>query len=204
VKTVPPSPDGLAEAAEALRAGSVVAYPTETVYGLAVDPFSEAAVRRLFEVKGRSDDKPVLLVVADAAQLHSVAAEVSVKAAAYIEAFWPGPLSLLFPKADGLPDLLTAGQPQVCVRCPACVAARDLCRAFGGALTSSSANRSGEAPARSVAALDLPGIALAIDGGTLGPQPPSTVFEPDTGRIVRHGPITGEQLREAGGQFTWP
>lgn len=187
---VPLSPEGLRKAAAALRTGEVVAYPTETVYGLAVDPFSESALRRLFAMKGRDARNPVLLVVADVTQLGPVVRTVSPRAAAYIEAFWPGPLSLLFPRADRLPALLTAGSAQVCVRCPACAPARELCRIFGGALTSSSANLSDAPPARSVAELDLPGIAVAVDGGILAPGLPSTVFDPDQGRIVREGRIS--------------
>ncbi|MDQ1257876.1 MAG: L-threonylcarbamoyladenylate synthase, partial [Candidatus Hydrogenedentes bacterium] len=117
------------------------------------------------------------------------------RARAYAEAFWPGPLSLLLPKAPGLPDALTAGRGEVCVRCPGLDTARALCRAAGSALTSTSANRSGQSPARSLDELDLPGVSIAIDGGTLPPSPPSTVFDPETCRILREGVISEAQLR---------
>ncbi len=195
MKIVPPTPEGLAEAARLLRRGEVVVYPTETVYGLAVDPASESALERLFAVKGRREDHPVLLIIADALQLQPWVAEISANAQACMEVFWPGPLSLLFPHADGLPAALTAGSAKICVRCPACPVARELCRVFGGAVTSSSANRSGEPPARSLQELHLDGVALGVDGGVLPARVPSTVYDPDGDRILRAGDITWEQLR---------
>jgi len=195
MRVVPATPQGIEEAAAAIRAGQVVAYPTETVYGLGVDPFSEAAVERLFEVKSRERANPVLLIVADDDQLRTVVARVSTAAAACAEAFWPGPLSILFPKSERLAPSLTAGHDKVCVRRTACAMAAALCRAAGGAITSSSANVAGRAPARSAAEVDLPGIAVCVDGGTLAPGPPSTVFDPDTGAVLREGAITEAELR---------
>lgn len=195
MRIVSPTPEGIRFAADAIRAGQVVAYPTETVYGLAVNPFSEEAVRRLFAAKGRDMANPVLLLVADRGQLHEVVAGVSPVAAAYAEAFWPGPLSMLLPKSPRLPDILTAGAEKVCVRETACPIARELCLAAGNAITSSSANRTSAPPARSLAELDLLGIAVGIDGGTLSPSPPSTVFDPDTGKILRQGVIAEADLR---------
>lgn len=195
MKIVPPTAEGLASAARTLREGGVVAYPTETVYGLAVDPSSVSALAKLFSVKGRREDNPVLLVVADLKQLTPWVTEISANSRTCMEAFWPGPLSLLFPAADGVPDALTAGSGKVCVRCPACIIARDLCLAFGGALTSSSANRSGALPARSLQEITLAGIAMGIDGGLLPPNAPSTIYDPGEGRILRSGCISEEQLR---------
>ncbi len=189
MKRVPATPEGIAEAAALIRAGEVVAYPTETVYGLGADPFSDTAVERLFEVKGRARDKAVLLIVADMEQLTCVAAHISPRAQAYMEAFWPGPLSLVLPSASGLPDLLTGGSPTICVRCPACETARALCLAVGGPITSTSANLSGQEPARDLTRLNLPGVALAIDGGILPPSAPSTIIEPESGAILRQGAI---------------
>lgn len=195
MKVVPPTPEGLAVAAEALRAGSVVAYPTETVYGLAVDPWSPAAVARLFAVKGRPEHNPVLLIVDGMPQLLPVVAEVTPEAKRYIDAFWPGPLTLLFPCHPGLPSALTAGTGKVAVRCPAHPAARALCRAFGAAITSSSANRAGEPPARALEELGLDDVAVAIDGGRLPDSLPSTLLDPETGRILRKGVIPASRLR---------
>lgn len=194
MRIVGPDSEGLAQAVAALRSGAVVAYPTETVYGLAVDPFRESAIQRLFEVKGRQEDNPILVVISDESQLLELAGEISARARAYMDAFWPGPLSLLFPKAAGLPSALTAQGDKICVRCPAHETARALCRAFGGALTSSSANRSDEAPARSVETAALPGVAVGIDGGVLPESLPSTVFDPDGNQVIREGCIPRSRL----------
>jgi L-threonylcarbamoyladenylate synthase len=194
MKTVPSTPEGIMTAAEAIRAGEIAAYPTESMYGLGVDPFSETAIRKLQTVKQRRPDHPILVIVAGEEQLHDVAAEITPNAAAYMERFWPGPLSLLFPNAPGLPKALTGGRETVCARCPACKTARDLCRAVGHAITSSSANFSGQVPARSLDELCLPGVAVGIDGGTLKAAPPSTVFDPDRGEILREGAISRADL----------
>lgn len=195
MKVVPPIRESYAEAASLIRAGEVVACPTETVYGLAVDPFSETAIETLFRVKGRDARNPILLVVAHESQLAEVVREITPAARRYMDAFWPGPLTLLFPKAAGLSDALTAGQDRIAVRCPACPIARDLCAVFGHALTSTSANRSGCPPATSVQEIDLDGIALAIDGGALPESAPSTLLDPESGRILRAGALSEETLR---------
>jgi L-threonylcarbamoyladenylate synthase len=193
VIVVAPDAAGLAQAAEAVRRGEVVAYPTETVYGLAVDPWSETALDRLFAVKGRPDDRPILLIVDTEAQLHRVTPHISARARACMQAFWPGPLTVLFPRDPSLPSRLTAGQPMVAVRCPGSEIARALCRACGHAVTSSSANLSGEPAASSLADLP-PGIGLAIDGGMLPPSPPSTLYDPESGRVLREGAIPARDL----------
>jgi len=194
VKIAAADREGLDEAVAMLRAGEVVAYPTETVYGLAVNPFSELGIRRLFEVKGRPESNPVLLVVANEEQLALVAREISPRARACMETFWPGPLSLVFPKQESVLGLLTGGGDKVCVRRSAHETAQALCEAFGGPITSSSANRSGMPPARSLGDISFPGVSLGIEGGVLPASPPSTVFDPDENRIIREGRIPAAQL----------
>ena len=202
MRILPPTSEGIREAATLIRQGDIVAYPTETVYGLAADPFSNAAVQRLFEVKSRDTANPVLLLVADADQLAAVVARVSPAAAACMRAFWPGPLSLLFPKSDRLSPVLTAGRDTVCVRQTPHAVARDLCLAVGTAITSSSANRSGEPPARSLQELDLPGIAAGLDGGALPARAPSTVFDPETRAVLRQGAIAEADLAAVMGRVS--
>jgi len=182
-------PASLARAVQALREGEIVAYPTETVYGLAVDPFNPEALARLFSAKGRDREKAILLIVGDEAHLERVAARISPRTRSYMDAFWPGPLSLLLPKAPGLPEALAPGLDRICVRCPGNEIARGLCNAFGGPLTSTSANASGEAPAQSLAALTLPGVALGLDAGTLPDSLPSTILDAETGKILREGAV---------------
>ncbi len=195
MKVVRTTASGIAAAVQAIRAGGLVAYPTDTVYGLGVDPFNETAVQRLFTVKGRDEHAPFPLIIDDPASVYAVAARFSAKAKAYATAFWPGPLSLLLPKAKAVPDLLTGGSQIVCVRCPDSDIARSLCRAVGGALTSTSANRSGEPPALAIDEVKLEGIAVGIDGGRFVSSPPSTIVDPETGSIVRQGAIPEEVLR---------
>lgn len=196
MKVVPASPAGLQEAAAVLRGDGLVAYPTETVYGLAVNPFSEPALTRLFDVKGRDACKPVLLIIGELEHLNRIVQCVPDLAQAYMEAFWPGPLTLLFPRSAELPSQVTAGGGKVGVRLPSCETARALCRVFGGAVISSSANRSGAAPARSLEAIDLAGVDLAIDGGELPESLPSTLFDPVTGEVLRAGVVPETALRE--------
>lgn len=195
MKVLPLTPASLVEAAEHLRKGEVVAYPTETVYGLAVDPLSEGALERLFEVKGREERQAVLLLVADETQMDLLVESISPEARACMERFWPGPLSLLFPARPGLSPALLGPQGKVCLRCSAHPGARELCRIFGMPITSTSANRSGEPPARSVEELKLPGVSLALDGGPLQPSSPSTVFDPELGNILRDGSISRDMLK---------
>ena len=190
---VAPDAAGLAKAAEAIHRGEVVAYPTETVYGLAVDPWSEAALDRLFAVKGRPDDRPILLIIDSERQLDRIVVQMGERARRCMKHFWPGPLTLLFERSSSLPGRLTAGQPKVAVRCPGSGIARALCRACGHAVTSSSANRSGEPAATALDALP-PGIDLAIDGGALSPSPPSTLYDPESGRVLREGVIPAADL----------
>ncbi len=190
LKYVLPDPAGYAEAVALLRQGEVVAYPTETVYGLAVDPRSETALEQLFILKGRPETNPVLMVIADQAQLQALVKRIDAYTQRLIDAFWPGPLTLLFPAPEGLPPQLSAGSGKIALRCPAAPIARALCYHFGGAITSTSANRSGEAPARSADEIDIPGLRLCIRGEDSGAQPPSTLYDPESDRILREGPIT--------------
>ena len=180
----PRQPESIETAVTTIRNGGIVAYPTETVYGLAVDPYNLHALDLLFSAKGRDREKAILLIVADQSQLGTVATSVSPRAQALIDAFWPGPLSILFPKHPDLPEALAPGLDKICV----------LCAAFGGAITSTSANASGEAPIARLADLHLPHIALGLDGGALAPSPPSTIVDAETGEVLREGSITRAQI----------
>jgi L-threonylcarbamoyladenylate synthase len=194
MKSVASDDQGLAIAAEAMHAGSIVAYPTETSYGLGVDPLSEEAVQQLIAAKDRPAGSAFLLIVADDAQLKNVVSSITPEAQLYMDTFWPGPLSLLMAAGPRLAPSLTGGSPKVCVRCPGHEVARDLCRAYGGAIVSTSANISGEAPALSVDAITLSEVAVAVDGGALAAQPASTIYDPDEGIVLREGVITRHDL----------
>ncbi len=184
----------IAAAAEALRRGEVVAYPTETVYGLGADPRSPEAVDRLFQVKGRAQDQPVLLIIAEPEDFERIVV-VSDAARRCIDAFWPGPLTLVLPAKGAFPSGVQAPDGTVAVRCPACPAARALARAFGGPITSTSANRAGAPPALRAADAALDGVFCVLDGGELPPSAPSTVYAPDRDEILREGALSAEALR---------
>ncbi len=190
MRIVPPTPAGIEEAAQALRRAEIVAYPTETVYGLGVDPFSISAIERLYAVKARDPETPILLIAADEEHVVRMVRSISPAARRYMDAFWPGPLSLILPAASGLPPALLGSGGTICIRRTSSPLARDLCRAFGGAIVSTSANLAGQPPARSAGDIHLPGVSLAIDGGDLGDALPSTILDPESGVIYREGVIS--------------
>jgi len=195
MERIPPTPDGIARAAEAVRSGEVIAYPTETVYGLGVDPRNAAALERLFAVKARDPNLPVLLIAANREQVEAITGPLSERAGRLREAFWPGPLSMVLPCRAELPTALRGDGGKVCMRWTPHPVARALCEAFGGALVSTSANRSGAPPARSADAIGLEGVALCLDGGDLEEDArPSTVMDPETRRIFREGAVSAEAL----------
>lgn len=191
---VPNSAEGIAVAVDALRRGQVVAYPTETFYGLAVDPFSVEALEALYRLKDRDPEKPISLLIGAYEQLHAVVRDVSVQAERVARAFWPGPLSLLLPRAPELPRELCKGRNLVSVRWSPAPAACALSLGFGAAITATSANVAAEAPACELNAIGIDGIAVGIDGGRLEGVSPSTVLNPDSGEIVRAGAVSREEL----------
>src|SRR5687767_11345831 len=122
----------IACAVATLRAGGLVAFPTETVYGLGADAANAAAVKKIFAAKGRPHDHPLIVHLASAAQLADWAREVPLAARALAQKFWPGPLTLILPRAPSVNDLVTGGQDTVALRVPAHPLAQALLAAFGG------------------------------------------------------------------------
>jgi len=192
----------LAGAAAALRAGGIVAYPTETFYGLGALWSREEALRRLARAKLRPEGKPLPLLAADRAQVAEVAAGLGPLAERLAARFWPGPLTLVLPAAPGVPEGVTGGTGTVGVRIPGSRTARDLAAAAGGALVSTSANLSGGRPPVDPSEID-PEILARIDGVLdAGPAPgglASTVVEVGEGapRLLRAGAVPWEAIREA-------
>lgn len=172
--------------------GGVVAIPTETYYGLGVDPFNQEAVDRLLAVKGREDGKPILVLIGSVEQLTSLAQAVSPVASSLIDAFWPGPLTILFPARPSLPGNLTAGTGMVGVRLSACRPLSELLRRIGP-LTGTSANRAGAPPAQTPEAVQETlheEVELIVDAGPTPGGLPSTVVEAQGSlRIIREGAI---------------
>ncbi len=131
------------EAVEALRAGELVVFPTETVYGLGANAMDPGAVRKIFETKGRPADHPVIVHLDNPRYLHRWVAEIPPVAEKLADKFWPGPLTLIMPKADAVIDLVTGGQDSVGIRIPSHPIAQQLLTAFGGGIAAPSANRFG-------------------------------------------------------------
>jgi L-threonylcarbamoyladenylate synthase len=182
------------KASDLIVAGGVIAFRTDTFYGLGADPFNAAAVARIRELKGREENKPILLLISDAAQTERLIAEQSKVFQRAAHEFWPGPLTIVGFAATALPEEITAGTGTVGVRVPADEIVREFVRQCGGALTATSANPSGSEPARSakeVAAYFPQGLDLIVDGGEVTATEPSTVLDVTTSppRVVREGAI---------------
>lgn len=195
--------DAIDLAAERLRAGALVALPTETVYGLAALASSAEAVAGIFEAKGRPPTNPLIVHVADAEQARSVVSVWPTLAQTLADAFWPGPLTLVLPRAASVPDVVTAGLDSVAVRAPAHPVFRKVLQ-HTGPLAAPSANRSnGVSPTRAEHVLSSLGgrIELIVDGGPCEVGIESTVLsllhEPT---VLRLGAITPQMLREVIGE----
>lgn len=200
-----PSPEGLARAAGLLRDGGLVAFPTETVYGLGGDARDDRAVARIYQAKGRPRFNPLIVHVPDVAAARHYAV-FDARAEALAARFWPGPLTLVLPLREGagLSALVTAELPSVAVRVPAHAVAQALLRAFGGPLAAPSANPSGRvSPTRAAHVLDgLSGrIEAVLDGGACAVGVESTILGlVDAPALLRPGGVPAEALEAALGQ----
>jgi L-threonylcarbamoyladenylate synthase len=193
VSAASPEPPLISRAADTLSAQGIVAYPTDTLYGLAVDPRSDVAVERLFTAKGRPAGVAIPLIAASLEQAQELATftDADLRLA---RAFWPGPLTLVLRPRQPLSPRVVASGRTVAVRVPANAIARALAAAFGFCITATSANRSGDAPARSAdAALTALGdeIDLVLDGGPSESGPASTIVEIGEGgpQLIRAGAV---------------
>ncbi len=186
-------------AAQIIRSGGLVGIPTETVYGLGADGLNEAAVRRIFEVKGRPQDNPLILHITGAEQLALYCHDVPQSAYALAEAFWPGPLTMVLPARDCVPRATTAGLPTVAMRCPKTAVTREIIRLAGVPIAAPSANLSGK-PSTTTAQHVLHDhdgkIELIIDGGACSVGMESTIVDltEERPRLLRPGGVTPEQL----------
>jgi L-threonylcarbamoyladenylate synthase len=189
-----PSAAAIADAAAVLAAGGVVAFPTETFYGLAVAALDAAAVRRLFALKGRPESRPILVLVDDPARVDRVAI-VSDRARELIARHWPGALTLVLPVRPEIPTELTAGTGTIGVRQPGHAVARALAASLGAPVTAPSANLTGETPpttAADVLRVFDGRIDLVLDSGPTPGGLPSTVLDVtvDPPRVLREGAVS--------------
>jgi L-threonylcarbamoyladenylate synthase len=186
-------------AMEVVARGGVIAFRTDTFYGLGADPLNPAAVTRVRQLKGREENKPVLLLLADAGVADRFISERSKAFEDVARKYWPGPLTIVGPALSNLPFEITAGTGTVGVRVPADEVVRELVRRCGGALTATSANPSGSEPARSAEqVLEYFGdqIDLIIDSGEVVALEPSTVVDATVSpaRVIREGTIKATDL----------
>ncbi|MEL7485070.1 MAG: L-threonylcarbamoyladenylate synthase [Planctomycetota bacterium] len=187
-------------AAQLLQSGELVAFPTETVYGLGADATSAHAVAKVFEAKGRPINNPLIVHAAGTAQAQSLVAQWPAAAEKLANRFWPGPLTLVLPRNDVIPDTVCAGGPTVAVRCPDHPVAIELLRVFGGPLVGPSANRSGGVSSTTAAHVrqSFGDRVHVLDGGPCERGIESTVVrvEGATATILRPGVVTRQQIAE--------
>jgi L-threonylcarbamoyladenylate synthase len=189
------------KASEVISSGGVIAFRTDTFYGLGADPFNQAAVTRIRELKGREDNKPILLLISDLDQVHRLLRARSDEFNSAARKFWPGPLTIVDVAVTELPEEITSGTGTVGVRLPADEIVREFVRECGGVLTATSANPSGSEPARSarqVTGYFPVGLDLIIDGGEVSATEPSTVLDVSSSppRVVREGAISQDVIEQ--------
>jgi L-threonylcarbamoyladenylate synthase len=192
------------EAVQALRAGELVVFPTETVYGLGANATDPAAVRKIFEVKKRPADHPVIVHLDNPRYLHRWVADINSVAEKLAAAFWPGPLTLILPKAGNVNDVVTGGQDSIGIRVPSHPIAQQLLTAFGGGIAAPSANRYGRlSPTKPEHVKDELGDAVRVilDGGETAIGLESTIVSclGNEARLLRPGYITRSQLEKVVG-----
>jgi len=192
-------------AVQALRDGELVAFPTETVYGLGANAQNPAAVRRIFEAKGRPPHHPVIVHLDSPRFLHRWVRAVPESATRLAEAFWPGPLTLVMPRAAQVHDVITGGQDTIAIRVPAHPMAQQLLTAFGGGIAAPSANRYGRlSPTRAEHVREEFGdtVRVILDGGECQIGLESTIVSVEDGnvRLLRPGSVTAAQIRGVVGE----
>ena len=194
------------KAVETLRAGDLVVFPTETVYGLGANASNPAAVRKIFEVKGRPADHPVIVHLDDPRYLHRWVSDMPPHAEQLAALFWPGPLTLILPKADNVNDIVTGGQDSIGIRIPSHPIAQQLLTAFGGGIAAPSANRYGRlSPTKPEHVRDELGEAMPmiLDGGDSPIGLESTIVSclNNEVRLLRPGFITRSQIEHIVGEL---
>jgi L-threonylcarbamoyladenylate synthase len=205
VKVVRASQAEIEAAVDALRDGELVAFPTETVYGLGANASNPAAVRKVYELKGRPPSHPVIVHIDQAKYLRRWVRELTPAAEKLAAAFWPGPLTLVLPRGETVHDVVTGGQDSVAIRIPSHPMARQLLDAFGGGIAAPSANRYGRLSAtRAEHVHDEFGdaVKVVLDGGECQVGLESTIVSclDDSVRLLRPGAVTLSQLRGVVGE----
>ena len=201
VNTRLPEPEAIAQAAELLRRGEVVAIPTDTFYGLAANPFDEQAAEKVFAIKGRPKNNPLLLLVDSIEMATDLAAELPAQFGRLAERFWPGPLTMVVKATSKLPAEITANTGTIGLRLPSAPVAVALVSAAGFPITATSANRTGEPDAATAAQVEHSlgeRLVLILDGGPSQAAKPSTVVRltgPEY-EVLREGAISRHEIAD--------
>jgi len=201
----PITPDDIAHAVKALGTGGLVAFPTETVYGLGADASNDDAVKKVFAAKGRPHDHPLIVHLASVAQVSEWVGEIPAAAKTLAQKFWPGPLTLIFKRAAHVSDLVTGGQDSVAIRVPSHPVAQKLLQAFGGGVVAPSANRFGRVSATTAEHVRSEfgdAVDCVLDGGASDVGIESTIVDVSRGgneapTLLRPGWITARDLEAA-------
>ncbi len=202
--TLPPT-DAVVAAALVIKAGGLIVFPTDTVYTIAADLHNAAAVQRLYDLKKRPAEKALPVLIGDVSQLADLADEVPDAAAALMDYYWPGPLTMIFKRNKNVPAEVTAGLPTIGIRMAGGLAATAIMDEAGIPLASSSANVSGEEPPRgpsTISPVIIDGVDMIIDGGICPDGQPSTILDVSgpVWRVLRLGRVTREALETAAGR----
>ncbi|MBW8721310.1 MAG: threonylcarbamoyl-AMP synthase, partial [Polaromonas sp.] len=197
-------PNAIAEAARRIRAGELVGFPTETVYGLGADASSDTAVAGIFEAKGRPSDHPLIVHVADAAHVGAYASSVPPFAARLMKAFWPGPLTVILPRKPGVAAAAAGGQDSIGLRCPSHPVALAFLQACDTGVAGPSANRFGRVSPTTAQHVqqEFGDSLLVLDGGPCEVGIESSIVDCTRGRpvLLRPGILTRAQLEAACGE----
>lgn len=194
-----PEPEAISRAASAIAAGGVVIFPTRGLYGLGADAFNPDAVRRIFRIKGRPPNKPLLVLISNPADLHRLAAATSPAMRHLMHCFWPGGVTFVMPAREGLAAELTGGSQKIGVRQTAHPVAGALVQAVGSPMTGTSANISGAGGCARVSEIDptvIDAVDLVLDCGALAGGPGSTVVDVSDAApvILRQGAVEGRRI----------
>ena len=199
---VSPNATGIQRAAESVRNGGLIVYPTETVYGLGVDPFNSVALDRVFRLKGRESGKALIILIHSSENLESLVLEIPPGAQSLIDSFWPGPLTLIFKARPELPPGLLGDRDTIAIRVSNAKTTSALLEALDGPITSTSANRSAKPPVLSAEEAEQEfqsEVDLILDGGIAASSQPSTLLDVTTNPVslLREGRIPASEIREA-------
>ncbi len=200
MKVIKSSKEAIEEAVRIIKQGGVVVYPTESFYGLGADATNEEAIRKVFKIKKRKENNPILLIIGELSMLSDLVKEIPLPAKLLIEKLWPGPLTMLFWAKHNVPSVLHAGTGKIGVRLSANPVARAISKLSEVPITGTSANISGTPPCRTASEVmsQLKGVDLVLDAGKLNSSLPSTVIDVTESpfKLIRKGLISEEKIRE--------